>query len=128
MKFATITRRNTLALLLTAIAFRSIIPVGYMPGSLDSGLLFELCPDGMPSGFVQALGGHHHHGGDSAESAPHSFAQCTFGHAVGSTAITSSETLALDLADRFEFVTPYLLTFAAAPRTAYSSRAPPVIT
>ena len=126
MKPALSPRQKTLTLLLAAIAFRAIIPVGYMPGSPGSGLLFELCPDGMPSAFVQALGGHHHHSSDSGETTPHSFDQCTVGHAIGSAAINSSAAAALSSGDDFEFITSFLRVIAATPRAAYSSRAPPV--
>jgi hypothetical protein len=69
MDIATRARRNALMLLLAAMALRAIIPVGYMPGSLDGGLLFEMCPEGMPTAMVQALGGKHHHGGGDNEAA-----------------------------------------------------------
>ena len=121
-------RRNTLILLLAAMALRALMPVGYMPGSLSSGLLFELCPDGMPAGFVQALGGQHHHGAGDDDAAAHSFEQCTTGHLLAPAAITSSAPATLDLPDQPALSTIPRLLVTAAPRVAYSSRAPPVIT
>ena len=60
MDFVTTTRRSAVMLLLAAMALRAVMPVGYMVGTLGGDLLFELCPEGMPSAMVQALGGEHH--------------------------------------------------------------------
>jgi hypothetical protein len=51
-----------LVLTLAMLASRALMPDGYMPGTRGSGLLFELCPSGMPVAIMRALGqGHHHH-------------------------------------------------------------------
>ncbi len=61
--------------LLVLVALRALVPVGYMPAAAGSGLLFELCHDGMPMVFAapssppdgHAHGGQHGNaGGDGA--------------------------------------------------------------
>lgn len=127
MKIATHTRRNALLLLLAAMSLRAIVPIGYMPGSLESGLLFELCPDGMPAAMMQALGGHHHHGGGDSEAMSLSFEKCAMGHLFASAAISSTDVVAPELPEPPAYLPiPPLLLIAAAP-APYSSRAPPVI-
>ena len=42
------------AIALAILALRALTPDGYMPGSRDSGLLFELCPSGMPVEVIPA--------------------------------------------------------------------------
>ena len=121
-------RRNALTLLLAAMALRAIIPVGYMPGSLGGELLFEMCPEGMPTAMVQALGGKHHHGGGDDEAATPGLEQCPMGHLLTPAAATnSSTTAALEPPHRPVFLeAPRFVVLVAAP-TAYFSRAPPVI-
>ena len=121
-------RRNALTLLLAAMALRAIIPVGYMPGSLGGELLFEMCPEGMPTAMVQALGGKHHHGGGDDEAATPGLEQCPMGHLLTPAAATNSSTTAA-------LEPPYRPVFLEAPRfvaliatpIAYFPRAPPVI-
>ncbi len=82
-------RRNRLsALSLTLLAagfiLRAVTPAGYMPGSLSGGLPFELCPDGMPPGFIAGIAGdghaHHHHQHDGPAQAADA---CDLGHMLG---------------------------------------------
>ena len=121
--------RNALMLLLAAIAFRAIIPVGYMPGSLGGELLFEMCPEGMPSAMVQALGGKHHHGGGDDEAATPGLEQCPMGHLLTPAAATNSSTTAALAPPHMPVFldVPRFVTVVATP-IAYFSRAPPVIT
>ena len=112
---------------LLALSLRALTPDGYMPGSAQSGLLYELCPDGMPPVVMQALAGdgHHHHHGDDDRSAAATSEQCPIGHMLASAVIHDTgglpellpETPAFD--DR-----PATLLLAVAP-AAYRSRAPP---
>jgi hypothetical protein len=81
--------RNSLTMiaLLAALLMRAGIPDGYMPASADSGLLFELCPAGVPESFMRALSGsdHHQHHSDSGASGSHYDAsQCPIGHILSS--------------------------------------------
>jgi len=117
--------RKPLLLLLAVIALRSIIPAGYMPGSLDSGLLFVLCPDGMPSAFMQELVGHDHHGSSAGETGPHSFAQCTMGHLLGSMAFAAIEAANPSVAEKAELVVSFQWVLSVTTRLNYYSRAPP---
>lgn len=77
----------TLLVLLAALMMRAGIPDGYMPAAPDSGLLFELCPAGVPESFMRALSGsdHHQHHADSGSSGSHYDAgQCPIGHILSS--------------------------------------------
>ena len=126
MNIVTIARRNALVLLFSALVLRAIVPVGYMPGSLDSGLLFEMCPDGMPAAMVQALGGHHDHGGSDEEAATQSLEHCPMGHLLTPGAGVSSVVAALPPPHKPVFLVAARQIVAIAPRIVYSSRAPPV--
>jgi hypothetical protein len=82
-------KRNnlTVLLLLASLLMRAGIPDGYMPSAGDSGLLFELCPAGVPETFMRALSGseHHQHHAAAESSEPHYDAgQCPIGHILSS--------------------------------------------
>jgi len=120
--------RKTLILLLTALLMRAGIPDGYMPSAPGSRLLFELCPAGVPAGFMLALGGteHHHHDDEADASQSHFDAgQCPIGHLL-------SSTIAFDNPWQLD-ATPALASFVAAPvrtnisraHVRYRSRGPP---
>ncbi len=82
-----------LALALVGVLLRAVVPAGYMPGSIESGLLFELCAEGLPASFTAELadaggphsanrhGGHGgaHHDGHHGEDGP-ALSDCSFGH------------------------------------------------
>lgn len=84
------TRTGMLPLaILAGLLLRAMVPVGYMPGSLDSGLPFQLCPDGLPAGFAGAAASHHHeHDAGVARSAAH--ADCNVGHLLSSAFVTAA--------------------------------------
>lgn len=123
--------RNKLLLIaaLAMLSLRALTPDGYMPGSKGSGLLFELCPSGMPPVIMQALAGegnhHHHHGGDDSSGSVTGTEQCPIGHMLASV-------VAADTGTSSELA-PDVAVFNAAPvfvthrstQTAYRSRAPP---
>jgi hypothetical protein len=124
--------RLLLVAALTTLALRALTPEGYMPGSRGSGLLFELCPEGMPAAVMQALsggGGHHHHhhqghGGDESASMSGT-EQCPIGHMLASAMAADIEVQAVVIPAR-----PPLSGLAgavAAQRRVveYRSRAPP---
>lgn len=71
-------------LLLAAFMLRAAIPVGYMPAAPGSGLLFELCPDGMPAWFAQSGEHAHHHHGEPDSAGEASADQCQMGHMLSS--------------------------------------------
>ena len=113
---------------LAMLALRALTPEGYMPAAQGSGLLFELCPEGVPAEFMQALsgGGHHHHHGasDSGDSAADT-GDCPIGHMLSSAVAHDAD----DVSD----VTPDLPTWTTAGERpaqgrrhpTYHSRAPP---
>jgi len=122
--------RNKLLLIasLAMLSLRALTPDGYMPGSPGSGLLYELCPSGMPVEIMQALAGgeHHHHGhGDDNSSAVSGTEQCPIGHMLVSA-------LAADTGPQPEIVpgtdvpgeAPVAVVYYSIS-TAYRSRAPP---
>jgi len=75
-------RRCLVGLLL----LRAIVPAGYMPGSLERGTWFELCPEGLPVAVIAAFAGdHHHHAtGDGPSSA---VGDCSFGDLLNTAAV-----------------------------------------
>lgn len=128
--------RNKLLLVaaLAMLSLRALTPDGYMPGSKGSGLLFELCPSGMPPVIMQALAGeghhhHHHHGGDDSSGDSSGSVtgteQCPIGHMLASAVAVDTGTLPGIVPDVAMFnVAPVLVTDRSTS-TAYRSRAPP---
>jgi len=107
------------------LSVRAVTPDGYMISSPASGLLFELCPSGMPAEIMQALAGgkhHHHHdkGGQSQGGEP-----CPIGHMLASAvaADTGSTPELLPAAPTFGKVPVARATGSRA--AVYRSRAPP---
>ncbi len=76
-------RHILLLIALAMLGVRALTPLGYMPASAGSGLLYELCPDGMPAEITHALsgGGDHHHHHDDQVGASES---CPIGHMLAS--------------------------------------------
>ena len=119
-------RRQPLVLIaaLAMLSVRALTPAGYMPGSPASGLLYELCPAGMPAAVMQALGGGHHHHHDSTGEVA-SDEQCPIGHMLAAAVAVDtpvSTTLVPGIAD-IEAPVAALLRLARVP--TYRSRAPP---
>jgi hypothetical protein len=111
---------------LAMLSLRALTPDGYMPATMGSGLLFELCPDGIPDAFMQALGGghHHHHGGQDSASDSGS-EQCPIGHMLAS-ALASDVDTTTDVAPVVTLPPAYSPAGTWRQRTAvYQSRAPP---
>lgn len=83
-----VNHRRLLSLsLLATLLLRAAIPDGYMPASPDSGLLFELCPSGVPARVVAALDGsdhHQHHEASDGSAAHYDASQCPIGHMLSS--------------------------------------------
>jgi len=128
MDFITTTRRSAVMLLLAAMALRAVMPVGYMVGTLGGDLLFELCPEGMPSAMVQALGGEHHHGSSDDEASAVSIEQCPMGHLLMPVAFNASTSLSLVPQHTPAIIDFPRLVAIVATTSAYLSRAPPVLT
>jgi len=120
-------RHILLVAALATLSLRALTPDGYMPGSAESGLLYELCPDGMPAEIMQSLvgGGHHHHHGGSDSAPVSGTEQCPIGHMLGSAvAVDSGSTPDVSPdAPVFDDM-PFAMLFQASA-TVYRSRAPP---
>ena len=123
--------RNRQFLLVAALAtlsLRALTPDGYMPGSAESGLLYELCPDGMPAEIMQALagdGGHHHHHGGSNSASVSGSEQCPIGHMLASAMVVDSGSVPDVLPDTPVFADNPVAMLVRASVVAYRSRAPP---
>lgn len=123
--------RNRQFLLVAALAtlsLRALTPDGYMPGSASSGLLYELCPDGMPAEIMQSLsgGGHHHHHHESDDSsAVTGTEQCPIGHMLASALAVDSGSTPDAVPDNPLYAETSVAILFRAPVTAYRSRAPP---
>lgn len=122
-------RKYLLLAALLTLSLRALTPDGYMPGSAGSGLLYELCPDGMPAEIMQALagGGHHHHhhgGGDSASVS--GTEQCPIGHMLASAMVVDSGATPDIVPDAPVFYDEPAAILFRVSVTAYRSRAPPV--
>ena len=122
-------RRPDLLPLLAALAVsvRLLTPVGYMPASPGSGLLFELCPDGLPTEVIRALAGgghhhHHHHSGPDTDSASH---QCPVGHMLLAALAVDTGSASEPVIDAPIFSVTRLATQFTRHLQAYESRAPP---
>lgn len=88
MNFRLNIRNVAACALLVGLILRAATPLGYMPASPGSGLLFELCPGQLPAGFMlpgqpEGHDHHHHSGDDDARSEPDT---CQIGHILSSTA------------------------------------------
>ena len=112
---------------LAMLSLRAMTPEGYMPGSSSSGLLFELCPSGMPAEIMQALAGgdHHHHGHHGDSDAVSGTEQCPIGHMLASVVVADTESATDLLPGARVFEESPVASSAATQASAYRSRAPP---
>jgi hypothetical protein len=122
-------RFNALCFLLMGLILRAFAPLGYMPASPGSGLLFELCPGQLPAGFTMPgkTPGHdlHHHGAED-KSQPEQD-HCPIGHLLSS-AVAVDDGLGDENA-RFQAADLTIPPSAIKPQTPFSafrSRGPPV--
>lgn len=88
------------SLLVVALAFRALIPVGFMPSG-NGQLALQICPDGFPAALLHHSG-HHHHDGDSSQAPGHDHkswmqGHCPFGAAAGAPAACNSLVVTVDL-------------------------------
>ena len=127
MQLATAKWRTLLTVLMAGVLLRAFVPAGYMPAAPGKGLLFELCHDGLPAGFMQALGGHDHHSGHGEHDEHAGGADCSIGHLLSMAVIDE-----VDAPQAATLAAPGI--FAAVPRqrllrghsAVYSARAPPI--
>ncbi len=115
-------------LLAAALLLRAAIPAGYMPAGAGSGLLFEFCPEGIPTEFMQVLAGDsaHQHGHMDHGEASQDDHHCPIGHMLTSAAAVDNawqaETMAA--APPLTAVTP-TYSYRSVSRANYYSRGPP---
>ncbi len=116
------------ALLCAAFTLRALTPLGYMPAPANSGLLFELCPDGLPADVVQRiLGGghnhHHQHGDNIAKS--ESPDRCPLGHLLCSV-FAAGDIAGLELSQaRADLIVPEVFVSAGKRHERFHARDPP---
>ena len=121
-------RQTLLIASLVALSLRALTPDGYMPGSERSGLLYELCPDGMPAEIMQALAGdlhHHHHHGSEEGASVTGTEQCPIGHMLASALAVDTGALPELAPDAQAYSDVPATILLRAGATAYRSRAPP---
>lgn len=128
MNFSVRNRQFLLVAALAMLSFRALTPDGYMPGSANSGLLYELCPDGMPAEIMRALAGggnHHHHHTSEESSSVTGTEQCPIGHMLASAVAVDSGSIPDAVPDTPLFdQTPVTILYRVS-NTTYRSRAPP---
>jgi len=125
--------RALLTVLLAGIVLRAFVPAGYMPAAPGKGLLFELCHDGVPAGFMETLGGHGHHSGHAGHAGHGDHdehaggADCSIGHILSMAVIDE-----VDAPQAAILAAPGILVAAPLQRLlrghtgVYSARAPPI--
>ncbi len=114
---------------LAMLSLRALTPDGYMPGSQGSGLLFELCPAGMPAEVMQILSGgghhHHHHHGEDDGASVSGTEQCPIGHMLVSAIAADLDTPTEFAADPPLFAAMTTMFVWRQRVVDYRSRAPP---
>jgi hypothetical protein len=130
MQFATRKWRALITVLLAGVVLRAFVPAGYMPAAPGKGLLFELCHDGVPAGFMEALGGHGHHSGHAGhgDHDGHSAAgDCSIGHILSMAVIDEVDSpQAAILSAPGIVVSAPLQRLLRGYNGVYSARAPPL--
>jgi hypothetical protein len=127
MQLATLKWRSLLTVLMAGVVLRAFIPAGYMPAAPGKGLLFELCHDGMPAGFMQALGGHGHHAGHGGHEDHASGGDCSIGHILSLAFIDAPDTAQPAIQPpQVPLDTVPLQRLLRGQPGVYSARAPPV--
>lgn len=119
--------RQTMLMLLAALLLRAGIPDGYMPAAQGSGLLFELCPAGVPAEFMQALSGsgHHHHGHTADTESHYDASQCPIGHLLSAAVAVDDVWLSSTAPDLSVYIDIQVPEPASRAPTSHRSRGPP---
>ncbi len=122
-------KQTSIIALCAGLVLRALTPLGYMPASPGSGLLFELCPDQLPAGFEMQgtdASAHHHHNGLNDSQSVAEPDQCQIGHLLFSAIATGQATL--DFSVEPAKTGRAFLPNQLLPRlttSVYQSRAPP---
>ena len=117
-----------LLIALVVLAVRALTPLGYMPASAGTGLLYELCPEGMPAEIMRALSGgghHHHHGGHHDKDKAGPSESCPIGHMLASAVAADIETATAMVPEPATFVAPSSVAVDARARSRKRCRSPP---
>lgn len=120
-------RHTAVWVLLAGLILRAATPLGYMPATPGSGLLFELCPGQLPAGVSlpgKTAGHEHHHSSDDDSRAEPDL--CQIGHLLSS-AVAVDDSPSEDIA-RFQAADLTIPPSAAKPPASfppYRSRGPP---
>ncbi len=123
--------KRTVAIVLSAgLLLRALTPLGYMPGTSGDGLLFELCPEQLPPGFVMpesASAKHQHHHGNSGDSPADAEPDlCQIGHLLFSAMAVDQADVDIDSEQSLPQYFPESAQIVRfSPLSAYRSRAPP---
>ena len=127
MQLATRKWRSLVTVLLAAAVLRAFLPAGYMPAAPGKGLLFELCHDGLPAGFMEALDGHSHHPEHAGHAEHASAGDCSIAHILSMAFIDEAQSPepAIQAAIGV-FVALPLVQLLRGHAGVYSARAPPI--
>jgi hypothetical protein len=126
MQLATRKWRSLVTVLLAAAILRAFVPAGYMPAVAGKSLLFELCHDGLPAGFMEALGGQGHHADHGSHDEHASGGDCSIAHILSMAFIEEAQTTEPAIQSPLGvFVAAPLMQLLRGHATAYSARAPP---
>ena len=119
--------RTLVTVLLAGVVLRAFVPAGYMPAAPGKGLLFELCHDGLPAGFMKALGGHTHHAGHGGHDDHAAGGDCGIGHILSMAVIDEVDApQSMNLSAPGIFVAAPLQRLLRGHTAVYSARAPPI--
>ena len=134
------TSRLIMPALLVLVALRALVPLGYMPASPGSGLLFEVCHDGMPLSIAapspHAAGhAHHadhgaHHGDAGNDDASHAMAAdgCALGHILSVAFLDAVESVTVAIEPASSFDSPEPVThLLPSRRLTPAPRGPPLV-
>ena len=117
--------------LLAGLVLRALIPLGYMPAAPGTGLLFELCPDRFPAGFLHQDAGastHHHHGSANGAQQSAEPDQCQIGHLLFSAVAVDQAMAAFNAApDAAEKTILPIQTFPHRTVSVFRARGPPLL-
>jgi hypothetical protein len=98
-----------------------------MPAAAGSGLLFEFCPEGVPSEFMQALGGDagHDHGHTDHHDADGDDHHCPVGHLLLSAVAVDDAPPAIVIPATLALATYSDYSYTSVTHANYHSRGPP---
>jgi len=121
-------RRAAIGLLLATLAFRALVPLGYMPGNLLAGEIAQLCPAASAATFelLNSSSAHQHHHGEAGKELPSVGTACPIGSSLFFDALLALDSPSGVAVLRHEL--PRAVTvhshYPSSSRT-YAARAPP---